>query len=359
MFQWLSLQKTRAIRLPNVPSIRGLSADEVQQLTAAVTAYRAANPSGPPVLITCCGRTDGAGAQALGVVSAWLWAEATGSRYLHTPFTRMAHAPGSKFEWAAKWDAFFNLGRGEKPVPPNARIIAGEKYLRKPKGWAKRRVVLGSRYFHLREFQTPDALHRLRPILRAKYYASDKSGLAVHRGPPGSLTVAVHVRRGDVTLDEPRRQPSYTHDEPILKTIESVRAVATSLGRACHVNLFSEGPPEMFGAFAAAGCHLHLDGDAFEAFHNMVCADILVQAKSSFSYIAGMISTGAMVHERYHDSPSGPFYRHAPGWIVREDDGTFDPEALRQALLTKPAEENAMSRHMRPLQQLRRWLSSA
>ncbi len=124
-----------------------------------------------------------------------------------------------------------------------------------------------------------------------------------------------------------------------------------------RVNLFSEGPPEVFAAFAAADCRLYLDSDPFEAFHNLASADILVQAKSSFSYIAGMISTGAVLHERYIHKGGNTFYSPAPGWIVRDDAGAFDTDALRAALETRAAEERAMPWHRRPLDRLKRWLA--
>jgi len=343
--------KERQIKRHRLVKIKkGLGEPELRQVLAAIRAHQAAHPAAAPISITCLGRHDGAGAQALGIISALLWAEATGGRYLHTPFAVMAHAVGvTREEWAARWERFLNLGHGERRVPRRARIIPARDPLTKPETLTKPGTVLAAPYFHWREFQTPDALERLRPLLRRKYYSRSKSGVRLHRGASDSLMVAIHVRRGDIT--EGRRK-FYTHNDLVMNAIEGVRAVARDLGRTLHLNLFSEGPEEMFAPFAAAGCTLHLDRDPFEAFHNLVSADILVQAKSSFSYLAGMISTGIVLHERYATNAAGePFYRHAPSWIMRDETGAFDRDALRQRLPSPPSSAS------RAKNGLLRWLS--
>jgi hypothetical protein len=343
--------KKKPIRRHRLLKIKtGLTEQELQHVLAAMRAYRAAHPEAAPISITCLGRHDGAGAQALAVVSTLLWAEATGCRYLHTPFAQMAHrVDATREEWAARWERFLNLGHGERRVQRSARIIPARDLLTRPETLAKPRTVVAAPYFHWREFQAPGTLERLRPLLRRKYSSGSKSGVRIHRGAPGSLMMAIHVRRGDITED---RRDFYTHNDLVMNTIEGVRAVARDLGRTLHLNLFSEGPEEMFAPFAAAGCTLHLDRDPFEAFHNMVSADILVQAKSSFSYLAGMISTGIVLHERYATNAAGEaFYRHAPDWIVRDGTGAFDREALRQRLLSSPRPAP------RAMNGLRRWLS--
>ena len=343
--------KKKPIRRHRLLKIKkGLTEQELQQVLAAIRAHQAAHPAASPISITCLGRHDGAGAQALGVISALLWAEATGARYLHTPFAQMAHrVDATREEWAARWERFLNLGHGEPRVPRNARIIPARDLLTRPETLAKPGTVVAASYFHWREFQTPEALDRLRPLLRQKYFSRSKSGVRIHRGAPGGLMVAIHVRRGDITED---RRDFYTHNDLVMNTIEGVRAVARDLGRTLHLNLFSEGPEDMFAPFAAADCTLHLDRDPFEALHNMVSADILVQAKSSFSYLAGMIATGIVLHERYATNAAGDaFYRHAPDWIVRDGTGAFDRDALRRRLLSLPSPET------RPMNPLRRWLS--
>lgn len=332
---------------------RRLRGPELLRLIEIIEARRLADPATPPLAITCRGRIDGAGAQALGIISALLLADATGCRYFHSPFATMAHAPGDRAAWAAQWERFLNLGRGEARVPPRARLIPAIDLVRDPTACDRPDSVLAASYYHWAGFQTPEALDRLSRRLRRKYQGSRKSAIPSHRGPPGSLTAAIHVRRGDVTADHPVLRRFYTQDEPILETMRAIRSAARRLGRDVHVNLYSEGPEEMFRAFAAAGCRLRLDSDAFTAFHNLVRADILVQAKSSFSYVAGLISTGAVLHERYVTDESGAaFYRPAPAWIVRDDAGGFQEEALCRFVESRQAPESWLTRPLRPLRRL-------
>ena len=358
MFRLLSFKrkkkKSRARRHPE-RRFDELDGDDMRRLLDAIGANRAAHPDAPPLSITVASRVDGAGAQALGIVSAMLWAKGVGARYLHTPFSRMDHAVGgTREDWARRWETFLNLGHSETPAPPDARLVSLEEFLRDPAAGTRPGAVVAARAFHWRKFQTAGALRTLRSPLRAKYRAARKSRIPLHRGPPGALTVAIHVRRGDITLEHPRRRQFYTHDEPILNAIRSVRAIAVALDRPVRINLYSEGPPEMFAAFAAAGCELHLDGDAFEAFHNLVRADILVQAKSSFSYIAGLISTGLVLHEPYVGSTGKTFYRPAPGWIVRDAAGAFDTQAVHALLAAQPEQRGIGWWLSRPLQWSRR-----
>jgi hypothetical protein len=123
---------------------RNLTGEELQQVLQAMQAHQAAHRE-PPISVTCLGRHDGAGAQALGVISTLLWAEAIGGRYLHSPFARMDHAVATTGEaWAARWEQFLNLGHGECRVPRGARIIPASDLPTRPETLAKPRTVVAS-----------------------------------------------------------------------------------------------------------------------------------------------------------------------------------------------------------------------
>jgi len=50
----------------------------------------------------------------------------------------------------------------------------------------------------------------------------------------------------------------------------------------------------------------HLDEDVFSTFHHLVSADVIVMAKSSFSWVAALLSKGIKIHARgsYHGKMS-------------------------------------------------------
>ena len=271
------------------------------------------------IRITCAGRADGVGGHALSHISALAFAINHRCRYLHTPFSRISHVEGDPDEWVRRWEAFFNFGYGEEPVPPDAEIVPLRKFVRlcrrDPSYVPGPRVVVQGTAFGYGEFLRSDS-GRLTSSLRAKYFASDKSAIPVHR-EPSAISVAIHVRRGDVTPHVAR----YESDEPILNAIGQLRASLKSIGRSVTLNVYSEGKPDQFRAYSDAGCRLHLSTDTFETFHNLAAADVLLAAQSTFSWTAALLSVGIVIN------PSNQQCER-DDWITRTPDGTFDARRL-------------------------------
>ncbi|MEZ5832051.1 MAG: hypothetical protein R3D05_12810 [Dongiaceae bacterium] len=110
-------------------------------------------------------------------------------------------------------------------------------------------------------------------------------------------------------------------DPPILETIGQLRETVSRTGRTAVLNLYSEGSPEQFRPYAELGCVLHLSTDTFETFHNMVVADLLVGAPSTFSWAAGLLSDGIVL------APNADWGLR-DRWLARALDGTFDQSQL-------------------------------
>src|SRR5262245_4738146 len=245
----------------------------------------------PDIGLTIGGRGDGAGAQAMARVSAMVAARVAGVRYMHAPFALMQHAPSARDVWAAQWERFLGLGVGETEVPADARFMKLDKFAAGPPVDPERIVIWRPGYRLPRKVAAP-ILDALRPKLRAAYRLHDKSAIPVHCGPDGTLTVAVHLRRGDVAKLAPHR---YVSDAFMLRSIALLRQALEPLGRPHVINLYSEGDASAFAVFTDCGCRLFLDIDPFETFHNLVQADILLTGLSSFSRLAGLLSEGIVI----------------------------------------------------------------
>ena len=280
---------------------------------------------GPDVGVTCRGKTDGAGAQAMAAISAMAMARLVGGHYRHTPFESMSHAEGTREDWARRWEAFLNLGDGETLVPDGAELVRLSTAVRHPEAYAGRPIVIFERVFGMPREDRRRIKAQLRDELRAKYWRSPKTAIPSHRAPSG-LTAAVHLRRGDVS--ETRNVERYTSNTVALRQIARLREAVAPFGRTLTINLYSEGTVAEFRAFADAGCILHVSEDAFESFHNMVTADILVCAPSTFSSVAGLLSRGIVLDYR----PRTPGFSN---WVSRRGNGDISIKRLRQALLAQ------------------------
>lgn len=280
---------------------------------------------GPDLAITCQGRTDGAGMHATATIAAMALARLTGCRYLHSPFDRVAHVEGTPEDWAQRWERFLSLGDQESPVPIDAELVELHDAVRDPDAYRGRPIVIAARAFHVPRPLLVPQLDVLRGALRARYWRSPKGAIPSHRAAEG-LTAAFHLRRGDVSAMQNHER--YIRDEVGLRHIAQLREALAPFGRPLTVNLYSEGDAADFRAFAEAGCNLHISADAFETFHNMVTADILVAGRSSFSSIAGLLSEGVVVDHRRH--PPQP-----ADWARRRARGDISIKRLRQVLLRR------------------------
>lgn len=269
--------------------------------------------------ITCRDRNDGGGAQISARISTMILAQLKGLTYAHSPVADVAHVPaGTRPEdWSQAWESFFSLGAGEvtaaeiedrgypvKPVPKPHRFLPRSRRLQ---------VVA---HCHKVTDHHPEAWAAIAPMLREKYRLSPKPALSGY--DDDRVQVAVHLRRGDVGSSG-RFSERFTADDIALNR---VRRVLEAVGpERANVRLFSQGGPDDFRAFADLGVHLHLDDDVFETFHHFVRSDILFVAKSTFSYLGGVIGGNVCICE--------PFWHPTlPGWIRPEELDTLDLKRL-------------------------------
>jgi hypothetical protein len=233
---------------------------------------------------------DGIGRHVMIAISTILRARETGLTYAHRPFGAIARGVS-----AEKTEKHFNLGHGEVQLKdiekdPNIEIKRVAHVLYYPKIWP---TVAAS--------------------FKAKYNLTPKTCWY----DPNKVNVAIHVRRGDITKEKYAER--YTTNAEILYVQQQIASLQCDF--AFHV--FSQGKPEDFKELA--GLTLHLDEDPLDTFHHLMTADVLVMAKSSFSYAAALLSDGIIVYSWHGQSP-------LPEWVFVGRDGVLDVETLAYKL---------------------------
>jgi hypothetical protein len=182
------------------------------------------------------------------------------------------------------------------------------------------------KHCHIYGDSFPEHYTRILPGCRAKYRSTFKSCAPVFGSQ--DLNIALHVRRGDVvqengTLRHPHR---YTSNAASLRVLDCVLEGVDKAGRQAEVHLFSDGDPAGFQDFADRGISVHVSGSTFSAFHHLASADILIMAKSSFSYVAALLCDGIKVYEKFWHKP-------LPDWIrIEPEKPDFDFLNLRREI---------------------------
>lgn len=249
--------------------------------------------------ITCPCPSDGAGSELCARLSTLLYAKLRGLTYLHTPMIDVTHVPENTDQklWTDSWERFFNLGLGESLAEPSQRII-----LRKPhRVFLRKRTHYEANHCHRYVANFPEAYHNFRNDFRIRYHSSEKPELGLSSK---EHNIAVHLRRGDVSANN--NSSRYT---PLKAVFPAIKKLLNEYPDS-RIRIFSEGQPNDFAIFnALPRTTLHLNTDPFETFHHLVMADRLLMAKSSFSFLAALLSRGICHHEPFYY-----FYPRMPDW---------------------------------------------
>jgi len=149
---------------------------------------------------------------------------------------------------------------------------------------------------------------------------------------PGRPSVAIHVRRGDVT---PARHPQRFTDDAFYYNL--ARVIQDHLPNAdIHVfsstrDQFRRGeknhslanannrdvlhPSRSFDGYRERGMSVHLDGDPLEATAHMMTAQVLVTAKSAFSWLPALFNPHCIIFQPF----AGSSFRRLHHWAVADD----------------------------------------
>ena len=151
---------------------------------------------------------------------------------------------------------------------------------------------------------------------------------------PSHFNIAVHVRRtvvieGKTIIEDganrAMRWLSNDYYENVLRrTLEHI-----IVAKPISIYLFSTGTQEEFAEFSKYGnVRFCSDMDEYASFLHLIRADLLITSKSSFSYKPALMNDGIKISPRnfWHGYPADP------KWILAENDGMFDVNALKDIL---------------------------
>lgn len=274
--------------------------------------------------ITCTGfGSEGPGSQALMIMNAINFARSSGFTYVHTRFTLIHGAQRPMQEWVAAWETLFNLGAGEAVCNLGKLDVVDYCYnhpaLELCFGW------------HGRKDELADRFNASIPEFRRKYYRNQSARTTEE------VTVAVNIRRGDVAANRNKRR--FTSTETILRTTTAVKSILDTHNVKYRIDVYSNGNGEEFAEFSRLGARIFTnpDIDATRTMRELIEADILIVAKSSFSAYAALLSDGIRIFEpRLRGKNTLPgFVFDVPltdDWVPCLADGSFDCVAFERQL---------------------------
>lgn len=214
---------------------------------------------------TITGTTDGFGSQYLAIMSGIAYCESMNYEYVHTPFSIVDH--------------------GQNPNVLNTFIGI-------PAGDTRRGVdITELRADPVHNSEKPSIYYteNIRSRLRAYYFSTAKPAI-----PP--TDIVIHIRRGDVGPHAPDRYTSNTDYVAIIQMLK-----ATYPNRLITVH--SEGYLDDFKELIPEGVDIRLNDPIAVSFHCMVMANVLVTAKSGFSYTAGILNKNKVYYIPFWHNP--------------------------------------------------------
>jgi hypothetical protein len=236
-------------------------------------------------------RFDGFGTQVCALLSALAYCKVQNLTYVHRKWEHVGHAPrgASLADWSTGLEQFTGLVQDEVKFSDVKEPVPAAPWI----GFADT-----DRYFNS-EFLK---------LMRGRYLSAlpHKNNSKTFIDTRDSTRVAVHIRRGDVRDASNKRYTNITQTLAYMSLVErDIQSIRSSRKLTFHV--YSEGKPEIFAelveAFGQQRVFLHLDDELKITFHDMVSADVLIMAKSAFSYAVALLSMGKVYYQPVRLAP--------------------------------------------------------
>ncbi len=241
--------------------------------------------------VTCAMNSDREGAASLASLTTCTinFARVSGLAYLHTPLSIVATPIGPCSNGLRHGSRFSIWARAR-----NLAMAGDAEWLtRAHYALSNLNLCFGLRD---REKELLDGFRALIPEFRRKYYLNKSPRTT------DEITVAVHIRRGDVTAHTIPHM--YTSTDKILRITSEVKSILDSRGGPFSMRIYCQGDIADFSELSPLGAEFFLDADAIWTMQELIEADVLIVAKGNFSYYAGVISDGIKIYEPHILGPA-------------------------------------------------------
>lgn len=262
-----------------------------------------------------------------GMLSALLFCHDHGINYVHTPISKISHKQKNQGNWEQDWENFFNLGKDEINLNEISDLNLKSINLNDPAimPFRQENTLFIVPHCHHYADRFPDNYMRLKDTFLEKYNSTAKDKFKLYNCP-NKIAIALHIRRGDVSqVGYPTR---YTDNKSIAKVLARVQSILLDFKREISINIFSEGSIDHFQELNGPNVNFYLDHCLFKTFHELVCADILIMAKSSFSYTAALLSTGIKIYDPFWHKPQ-------KDWIIKSELAQLDERDVKDKVYNK------------------------
>lgn len=209
-----------------------------------------------------------------------------------------------KFETVADLEAGLSEAEGGLSLPPNSSILLDADSMVKASGLGG---ALSRR-----------GLTTIDDYLSPAFLAALKRGLPwlnqrALEFEPGKTPVALHVRRGDIGIGG-----KWTSDQEYSDLVERIRKQLPSGSADLHV--FSESRGFNASEYERQHANVHLDGrDLLGIWAHMAHAQVLVVARSSFSWVPAFLNEHCVIYKAYGDGR-----RPLEAWAPSDDAARVD-----------------------------------
>ena len=256
--------------------------------------------------ITSIHRGDGVGAQLHAAFQLVAFARAQGCEYLHPPFKATLHYNKTRDDLVDRWNSRLPMSK-QFPAPSQGRVLDLDKS--QPLVWGllscSPHTVFHSRKFRYFVDRNPNLLEDSAGVLREIWREGNQNGGPAFSDESAGYDITLHIRGGDVTKSaHPKR---FVSADALVAQILFVRK---RMGQKhIRVQVVGEQLPTMLvSKLPEIDWHHEPTDDPIEAFTALVCSRRLIVAKSSFSFVAAILSEAEVFYTPFWHPP-------LPSWI--------------------------------------------